>query len=361
MLERHFGLCAVLLCGAVLLGGCRTTNVGAETGTTPSSDTTEPGGSVTEPVTDQFETSMRIPADPDGVIPPTPRVWNASQVDNRRDSFETDTIDVCNSTYTVPQELQQKVFDVTGRYSYLLKCTFYAIDLDSGMSVGLNADDPMATASTVKAGYCYSCMLQIENSDQYSLDDKVEYRPRHFLSGSGVTKTTPFGTVLTVRELIHRTLYYSDNVAYYMLLDYFGGDYYNSLMESIGVSHRLDWNGERWGFYSAHELGLIWQAIYRYRTQSDNGALLWEYLTTNLYNEFAEELTEYPVIAHKSGWGKDRFAGFHDAGVVCTERGDYVLVVMTDTEESNRCLHRVARAVDDIMKDYAAWKVEPIS
>ena len=129
MLERHFGLCAVLLCGAVLLGGCRTTNVGAETGTTPSSDTTEPGGSVTEPVTDQFETSMRIPADPDGVIPPTPRVWNASQVDNRRDSFEADTIDVCNSTYTVPQELQQKVFDVTGRYSYLLKCTFYAIDL----------------------------------------------------------------------------------------------------------------------------------------------------------------------------------------------------------------------------------------
>ena len=293
--------------------------------------------------------SQWIKTEPDGVIPATPTIRDGKDVKNREDTFTPGIIDVCNSKYKVPQALSDKIFSIMDEYPF--DTTFYLIDLKSGMSIGYNPEVKQATASTVKAGFCFSCLQDIAETE-HTVNDRMIYRQKHKISGSGTTQTSEFGTVFTIQVLLYRTLYISDNTAYYMLLDYFGTERYNKLMESLGVSHRLDWDGERWGYMSAHELGLIWQAIYNYRDKTDEGRLLWEYLTTNMFNEIGDTLTEYDTVAHKSGWNEE---GYHDAGVVCSPKGDYVVVVMTKTGDRNRCLHRVIRALDDVMQDYYTW------
>ena len=81
-------------------------------------------------------------------------------------------------------------------------------------------------------------------------------------------------------------------------------------------------------------------------------ALLWEYLTTNQYNDLEVALPEYaPNCAHKSGWNT---RGYHESGVVFGVR-TYICVVMTETGYRNDCIYRTIRNLDNIMKDYDVW------
>lgn len=267
--------------------------------------------------------------------------------DNRYDAFAPGYVIVNNSDYTVKEETVDRIFSDLEAYRYM--SGFYAIDLETRMSVGYNADEKFFTASTVKAGYALYCFKSIASGNG-SYTDTVKFQRKHTCEGSGSIQRSEFGTAYTIKNLLYHMIYESDNCAYYMLIDYFGLDGYNEMVKGLGVDHVLT-PESKWGYLSPHELGLIWNEIYNFRDECEEGALLWRYLTTNQFNELAVELTEYSVIAHKSGWG---YPGYHDSGVVCAEH-DYVIVVMTDTSKKNYCFYELTRRVDDIMRDYWNW------
>lgn len=267
--------------------------------------------------------------------------------DNRYDCFDPGTVTVNNSDYTVDPSIVERIFSDLEAYRYM--SGFYAIDLETRMSVGYNADEKFFTASTVKAGYALYCFKAIAAGNG-SYTDTVKFQQRHTCEGSGSIQRSEFGTAYTIKNLLYHMIYESDNCAYYMLIDYFGLDGYNEMVAELGIDHVLTYDS-KWGYLSPHELGLIWNAIYEFRDDGEDGERLWRYLTTNQFNEIAVELTEYSVIAHKSGWG---YPGYHDSGVVCAEH-DYVIVVMTDTSKKNYCFYELTRRVDDIMRDYWSW------
>lgn len=275
--------------------------------------------------------------------------WEAGSIifQNKDDRFDPGIIQVCNSRYTVSESLAESIIECAESYGFL--SGFYLIDTKTKMSCGYNADEPFFSASTVKAGYALYCFKEIQKGNG-SLDETMKYSGKYKIGGSGSTQYSEFGTVFTIDTLLYRVIYNSDNVAYYMLLDRFGIDGYNEMVKSLGVNHFIT-EESRWGDLSPHELGLIWQEIYRFRDTCEEGQRLWELLTTNEYNEIKIELTEYSTIAHKSGWGRP---GYHDAGVVCCEN-DYIIVVMTDTQKKNNCFYKLVRYADTIMQDYAAW------
>ena len=257
---------------------------------------------------------------------------------------EKDKVYIYNSLFTLTEDEEQLIADTLDNYWFVTG--FYLLDLESGMAMGCNADYDFQTASTVKAGYALYCFKQIA-AGKASFDDRLEYKRKHYIKGSGSTQYSSFGTLFTVKALLYRLIYNSDNVAYYMLLDYFGTEGYNDMMHELGNRHEIT-PEERWGYLTPHELGMIWQEIYRFKDECSEGALLWEYLTTNLYNELAEELTEYDVIAHKSGWSD---YGYHDSGIICGDH-DYIMIIMTDTGRKTTALYRTARVLDSIMRRY---------
>ena len=119
-----------------------------------------------------------------------------------------------------------------------------------------------------------------------------------------------------------------------MLQDYFGYEGYNKMMSDYGFETFLD-DSVKWGKLSSHALGYIWTEIYKYKDQSEEGAILYDTLVNAGSNfliwPFTEAGYDYK-IAHKSGWASP---GYHDSGIVLSEH-PFVIVVMTESEGETR-------------------------
>jgi len=302
-----------------------------------------------ETVQDVFE-AVPVPetsASPETTAPETepPLPTEPEPILNRNDTFEPDVVTVNNSDFKVSEARIAEMNEIFADYRF--DTSFYIIDLESGASIGLNADKVHSAASTVKAGFALYCFKQIAEGNA-SYNDTMKYEERHFLKGSGSTQNSVYGTVFSIKALLYRQLYNSDNVAHLMLVDFFGYEGYNKMVNDLGVEHTIG-RSSKFGDFTPQELGLIWQEIYKFKDTGEEGARLWEYLTTNLYNELEVELgDDYSVLAHKSGWNS---RGYHEAGIVMAER-PYVVVVMTETGNRNNCLHRTIRFCDNLMKDF---------
>lgn len=275
--------------------------------------------------------------------------------DHNADAFADGTISVNNSDFVIPQAQIDAYFADAAEYEF--RYSFIAIDLNSDMSFGYNCDEKFATASTVKTGFTLWALKDIAAGNS-SLSDTVTYERKHYVAGTGEVRKSPFGTEFTVKELIYNALVYSDNIAYYMLLDHFGYDGYNAMMTEMGCTHQLA-DGERWGKISARELALIWLEVYRFKDSGSEGAFMWDCLTHNYYNEIDFALNDYAkrrgydLIAHKSGWSD---YGFHDSGIVCDAEQPYLIVVMTGTYVRTYLFLDTVLYVDKIMKLYWEWQ-----
>lgn len=265
---------------------------------------------------------------------------------HRNDTFDGEGIIVNNSDYTIPEKISSEMFDHinSGRQN----AGFYVIDINTEMSFGYNADYEFFSASTIKAGYALFCFKEISKGNA-TFTDVVKYEKKHYISGSGSTQRSVYGTLFTVKVLLYRMLYESDNIAYYMLIDKFGLDGYNNMVTNLGCTNTLS-ASSKWGNLSPHELGLIWEEIYYFRDTCEEGALLWKYLTENLFNEIKTSLPEYDIVAHKSGWSDN---ACHDAGVVMSDT-PYIVIVMSENYSYHSYIHKIIKYIDKIMKDYNA-------
>ncbi len=275
------------------------------------------------------------------------------------DRFSRDLITVNNSAYEVPADMQEKYCTkvledaIEGEYAV----TFYAVDLETGASFGYNADDKISPACTLKIGVALYCMREIR-SGRVSYDDMVVYERRHYVAGTGNIRRRGYGAEVSVKELLELMLVESDNIAYYMLIDYLGYDGYNSLMKEYGVSHEI-YEGSRWSRMSSHDLGLLWLETYRFRDTCEEGQFLWELVTHNKYNFLDHALNEYTAhgyetIAHKSGYSS---SAFNDAGVVMAEH-PYVIVYMTAIDARTYPFIDGVVFVDKLLRQYRDWYSE---
>ena len=268
-------------------------------------------------------------------------------LDNKHDVFVEDQISVNNTSYEIPKVLQDALLDTMAEYKF--ETSFYVIDLETRASFAYNPQKYFECASTIKAPYALFLSKQLE-AGVVSLDDVLEYKEHHKTDGSGSTQFSEFGTLFTLKALLYRLLYNSDNVAYYMLSEYTRLEGFNEMTAELGWTQTVSLR-DHWCDITPQELANVWLEIYDYRDKCDEGRLLWTYLTTNLYNEFQVAMPEYTGSAHKSGWG---YNGYHEAGVVFGRR-NYICVVMTATGLKNNCLHRTIRNLDNVINDYDIW------
>ena len=321
-------LCAVLFC----LVGC----------------TAETDGPVWEgyPIGRQFTYGIRT--ETLSVLSPiVEETVGAMFLDNSHDVFVEDQICVNNTSYEIPKVLQDALLETMAEYKF--ETSFYVIDLETHASFAYNPQKYFECASTIKAPYALFLAKQLE-ADIISLDDILEYKEHHKADGSGSTQFSEFGTLFTLKAMLYRLLYNSDNVAYYMLSEHAGYDGFNEMVTELGWENTIS-KRDHWVDITPQNLAAVWQEIYDYRDTCDEGRLLWTYLTTNLYNEFEVAMPEYTGSAHKSGWG---YNGYHEAGVVFGRR-NYICVVMTATGLKNNCLHRTIRNLDNVINDYDIW------
>ena len=144
---------------------------------------------------------------------------------------------------------------------------------------------------------------------------------------------------------------------------YSSNDDYHALLDAFGLSAYAAWLGEKgapqaastgdfyyYPYTTANELASIWQEIHRYGTSGEAGSEeLVGYLSQTTSTPLAETLRESCEVWSKAGWYPADGTGLqstNDAGVVFSDTGTYVVVIMTNMSSNLDGLKPLIAALD---------------
>ncbi|MFA4888896.1 MAG: serine hydrolase [Candidatus Omnitrophota bacterium] len=215
-------------------------------------------------------------------------------------------------------------------------------DLRNNWEISYDKDKIFPSASLAKIPIMSVCFLAADQG-RINLDRNIALKSADKLTGSGVLKDMPAGTTFSVERLIGLMIYDSDNTAANMVTNLLGIDFLNNAFNGFGLKSTS--LSRRIADYQSRDKG-----IENYTTAQDMALLLEKIYQRNLGNKYVSDqcismlkltrindrIPKYlPVditIAHKTGLEN---GVCHDAGIVFTCKGDFIIVVLTKHGNAN--------------------------
>ena len=113
------------------------------------------------------------------------------------------------------------------------KVNIFARNLDTGEIYGLNPDERVRTASTIKIAVMIEAFARVAEGKAKWTDEVVLTKEKK-VSGSGILVELSDGLRLTLRDAVNLMMILSDNTATNLVLDVLTTDAVNARMESLG-------------------------------------------------------------------------------------------------------------------------------
>ncbi|HEY6216313.1 MAG TPA: serine hydrolase [Pyrinomonadaceae bacterium] len=117
--------------------------------------------------------------------------------------------------------------------SFKGKVSLFAKNLDTGETYGLNPDERVRTASTIKIAVMIEAFARVAEGKAKWTDEVVLTKEKK-VSGSGILFELSDGLKLTLRDAVTLMMLVSDNTATNLVLDVLTTDAVNARMESLG-------------------------------------------------------------------------------------------------------------------------------
>lgn len=267
-----------------------------------------------------------------------------------------DVVEPRNSHF---DQLQQSVENFVNNYSGLV-CV-YIKDLKNGKTIAINEEKPVPAASIIKIPIM-AVVYYLNETGEISLDEKLCYEKRHRCSGSGKIKFLPYKTKFKLKDLVELMITESDNIATNIITERIGLTRLNYLFkETLGLKttvmnrYIMDLKLRNRGienYTTAKEVGEMLENIYRGKLISENSSV--EMLKILMKQKISDRIPKYlpkeVVVAHKTGLMRD---SCHDAGIVFTNKGDFVIVVLTQKLEPSIAKNVIAEIA---YKTYSAYQ-----
>jgi beta-lactamase class A len=252
-------------------------------------------------------------------------------------------------------DLQTRLLPVANSLSHG-QLAMAAIDLQNGATAAVDAERVYPAASLFKLPILLAVLDQ-EDSGELDPNRMLEIQPDDWTDGSGVLQAR-VGDRLSVRELTQLMIQDSDNIAALVLLDVIGAEGANAMAERLGLpaTHVVDHRAGEEGDHTT--------------SAEDMAHLLYELATGEAVNQrvseqalsvlearqsvtwLGDDLPFWVKVAHK--WG-DLPDARHDAGIVFTPRGNFVLTVLTEDASADEAAQVIARA-SKVTYDYLGGK-----
>lgn len=209
-------------------------------------------------------------------------------------------------------------------------------DLSRNWRISINTKNPFPSASMVKIAIMASCFEAAEKGE-LNLDQPIALRNSNKTSGSGELKHFRPGSQFTINELMERMICESDNTAANMLIDLLGFDYLNHSFKRLGlidttiVRKMLDFRYRKIGvenFTTAADISRILKDMYCARLINKNASqcCLAILKRQKVNDRIPARLPPETTVAHKTGLEN---GVCHDAGIVYTPHGDFLICVLT--------------------------------
>ncbi len=114
------------------------------------------------------------------------------------------------------------------------KVSLYAKNLDTGASYGVNADERVRTASTIKTAIMVEAFARVSEGHAKWSDEIVLTKEKK-VPGAGVLQEMADGLHLTLRDAVNLMMTVSDNTATNLVLDVLTTDAVNRRMDALGL------------------------------------------------------------------------------------------------------------------------------
>ena len=354
-MKRKAALAAAAL---ILLSGC-----GSSTGSVNSGKATEANGSIETYVVsaDPQTCAPTATSAPETTAAPETTTTSATETASSSATSATTvtTTPPTSATTSSPDEEKPKpqglvkVFDanvssqdkfdeylaeleelVTSKLGY--KAGIAYENLSTGARIQFNANKQFFTASTIKAPYV-KCLLEKD----IDLNEKITLKNVWDDGDPSIGQIVPSdeGKEFTAKALVEKTIQLSDNSAYNNLVQHYGINDFNALMERLGVSMRISF-GNIFRSATAAEQCRLYKDIYEFSQNNSSGkyliALL-ENCETNV--QIGRSLgVKYPV-AQKYGAEYDYEPQTYNDCAICYAQKPFVLCILTEqypnTDTSN--------------------------
>ncbi len=227
--------------------------------------------------------------------------------------------------------------------SYDGKMSIYADDL-KGNIIKIGAEEEFETASCIKT-YILACLFDKVKKGEVTLEDTINYKPEHFVDGSGVVRSLEPGLMLRAKDVATLMIIVSDNTCTNMMIDFLGLEDINACIQQLGCKDTILHNPIDFEQYSklgtstvADYASIFTRLLKGELIGPEEDAEMLEIFKKQHYNSMITK--QLPValfddedcgaepgafwVASKSG---SMNACRNDGGVVHTPYGDYILVM----------------------------------
>lgn len=273
-----------------------------------------------------------------------------NSIDINSKVYSSNSITVTDSDFRLSDSLYQKVEALLREYGS--SAAFYIVSLNDGMTIGYHVDTAFETASSIKAPYALYIYHEIENGN-INPNQRIVYEPKYYNEGTGVVKNSEFGTEFTVRDLVYFSLTESDNVAHIMLHATFGVNGYNQMLKNLGTKSLYLTTSNPWGFLTPRSMAVVWQDIYNFAIEKEEGITFFNILSNGKYNYFKEVMPGTPSVS-KAGFANRDVV---EAGIVMGDH-PYIAIAVANKGGSSGAYTQVLKiisAMNDIMNEYDAY------
>lgn len=214
-------------------------------------------------------------------------------------------------------------------------------DLDTGWEYTKNPTMLFPSASLVKVPIMAACFQAVQDK-KISLEQNVVLRGRDQVLGSGVLKASPPGGSYSVEKLIELMVCRSDNTAANMLINLLGRDYLNSYFKRTGLKSTnlsrkmMDFSRRKKGvenYTTPRDVAFLIEKMYKGKFISPqvSDKCIGFLKMQKVKDRIPKRLPENVVVAHKTGLER---SVCHDAGIVFTPEGDFLICVLTKSKSS---------------------------
>ncbi|KUK83725.1 MAG: putative beta-lactamase [Microgenomates bacterium 39_6] len=265
------------------------------------------------------------------------------------DDFEAEEL---SPTIIVPtptpwqKELQEELLELIGQERGVYGV--YLLAAESQNAIGINHQKIFPGASLMKLPVIATAYQEAEKG-RFDLTAEYRLKEEDKLVGNGSVHLQPEGTVYTYQALIQLAIEQSDNTAVSVLADNLGKEKIQALIDFSGLS-RTDYLA---GETTPEDIGQFLFSLHQGKmlTSSHSQEFI-GFLTNTIFNDqIPSVLPENLVVAHKIGLDENLL---HDAAIIFTDKGDFILVIMSQGDSQDRAqmiLEEITKMIWKNIKD----------
>lgn len=236
------------------------------------------------------------------------------------DNPEEFTIEDFSEELRVKENNLKKIFDGSANFTY--------VDLNTDYTFNKGGDNVSYAASVNKLPAVFYA-YHLADEGELDLNKELKYTSNYTHGGSGVIQKDPVGSRYTIGKLLEYAIQYSDNIAYFMILDQIGDtvkvkEYWKGLGVNITYT-------DKFGNLSPNLGASYLKEVYKYYLSGkDNAKKLYNDMKVSDNMDYVKNDGVSYDIAHKYGWYSFYY---NDISIVMTNH-PYILTI-TSTKGFN--------------------------